>query len=75
MGSCRRAKDHERKRVQHKKQHALAMEKSISQDVLATPVSTKNHIDKRWRKCIIVADNFSNFLHDVAHNFNDEGKQ
>lgn len=44
MGSCRCAKDHERKRVQHKRQHVLAMEKSISQDVLATPISTKNHI-------------------------------
>jgi len=44
------------------------MEKSISQDVL---VSTENHIDRRWRKCVIVANNLSNLLHD-AHNFNDE---
>jgi hypothetical protein len=75
MGSCRRTKDHERKRVQREKQCALAMEKSISQDVLATLVSIENHMDRRWRKCIIVVDNLSNFLHDVAHNFNDEDKQ
>ncbi len=51
------------------------MEKSISQDVLATLVSIENHIYRRWRKCIIVADSLSNFLHDVDHNLNDEDKQ
>ncbi len=51
------------------------MEKSIFQDVLVAPISTKNHKDRRWRKCIVVANNFSNFLHDFAHNFNDEDKQ
>jgi hypothetical protein len=75
MGSCKRTKDHERKRAQRKRQHALAMGKSVSQDVLASLLSTKNHIDSKWKKCIIVVDNFSNFLHDVAHNFNDEDKQ
>ncbi len=52
----------------------MAMEKSISQDVLVALISIDNHIDKRWRKCIIVVDNLSNLLHDVAHNFNDEDK-
>jgi hypothetical protein len=75
MGSCKPAKDHERKKVRHKRQHALPMEKSIFQDVLVAPISTKNHKDRRWRKCIVVANNFSNFLHDFAHNFNDEDKQ
>jgi hypothetical protein len=51
------------------------MEKSISQDVLVTLVSTKNHIDRKWKKCIIVAGSLSNLLDDVAHNFNDEDKQ
>jgi hypothetical protein len=51
------------------------MEKLIFQDVLATPVSIQNHIERRRRKCIIVANNFSNFLHDFAHKFNDEDKQ
>jgi hypothetical protein len=75
MGSCRHAKDCERQWAQHERQHALAMEKSISQDVFATLVSTKNHIDRKWKKCIIVAGSLSNLLHDVAHNFNDEDKQ
>jgi archaellum biogenesis ATPase FlaH len=75
MGSCRHAKDCERKRAQCERQHALAMEKSISQDVLATLVSIENHIDRRWRKCIIVVDSLSNFLHDANHNLNDEDKQ
>jgi hypothetical protein len=75
MGSCRHTKDHERERAECERQRALAMEKSISQHVLATLVSIENHINRRWRKCIIVADNLSNFLHDVAHNFNDEDKQ
>jgi len=74
MGSCRHAKDHERKRVQHERQRAMAMEKSISQDVLVALISIDNRIDKRWRKCIIIVDNLSNLLHDVAHNFNDEDK-
>jgi hypothetical protein len=73
MGSCRHAKDHERKRAQCKRQHALAI--SIFEDVLAAPISTKNHIDRRWRKCIIVVNNISNFLHDYANNFNDEDEQ
>ncbi len=38
-------------------------------------VSIENHIDRKWRKCIIVVDSLSNFLHDFAHNFNDEDKQ
>jgi hypothetical protein len=34
-----------------------------------------NHINRRWRKCIIVANSLSNFLHDSNHNLNDEDKQ
>jgi len=54
MGSCRHAKDHERKRVQHERQRAMAMEKSISQDVLVALISIDNRIDKRWRNALLL---------------------
>ncbi len=62
-------------KAQRERQHALAMEKSMSHDVLVAPISTENHIDRRWKKCVIVVNILSNLLHDVAHNFNDEHNQ
>jgi hypothetical protein len=44
-----------------------------SQNVQVTSISIDN---KRWKKCVIFANNLNKVLHDViAHNYNDEDKR
>ncbi len=70
---CKNVKDHERKRVQNE-WHALQIENATrSQNVQVTSISIDN---KRWKKCVIFANNLNKVLHDViAHNYNDEDKR